>query len=266
MKQKHKMDKGKHLWQVKGQCAAIQWKDAKHLNIFTTSKDPRQLREVKRTMKDGKKSKAICPNAIIEYLKYMCGVDYFDQLREQYFISRRARKWWLRLFYFLVDAALWTHTWFKYSHARKTMKLLQHICFLLQLSWELMSSFSSRERKGGSVTAFAYKEGPLWRQWASPMRFHGCWASPSRTTVNIHKMPLLFYKTHGKRSQYGCSTCKVPFCMASCFMMFHQKWVCLGAQLEINKCWLLILEQYCSCLDVGSTAGRIFPRQLVLLA
>lgn len=62
------------------------------MNILTISKDTRQLGEMKRTNEGGKKSKVTFSEAIIDYTKYMRGVDYFDQLREQYSISRRARK------------------------------------------------------------------------------------------------------------------------------------------------------------------------------
>jgi len=36
----------------------------------------------------------------------MGGVDRFDKKRKCYSVSRRSRKWWLRIFYFLFDTAV----------------------------------------------------------------------------------------------------------------------------------------------------------------
>lgn len=36
----------------------------------------------------------------------MGGVDHFDQFNSTCSVSRKSKKWWLRLFYFMIDAAL----------------------------------------------------------------------------------------------------------------------------------------------------------------
>ena len=46
------------------------------------------------------------PEAIIEYNKYMGGVDHADQLLSYYGFPHRTVKWWRRAFFYLFDAAV----------------------------------------------------------------------------------------------------------------------------------------------------------------
>ena len=40
------------------------------------------------------------------YTKYMGGVDRSDRMVRTYSVSRKSKKWWYRLFYYLLDTAL----------------------------------------------------------------------------------------------------------------------------------------------------------------
>ena len=47
-----------------------------------------------------------CPEPIIEYNKYMGGVDLADQLRSYYSMCRQSCKWWTYLFWGFFDTAI----------------------------------------------------------------------------------------------------------------------------------------------------------------
>jgi len=54
-------------------------------------------------MKDGSRMSISCPNPIKDYNKYMGGVDHADRLRALYNVDRKSKKWWLRIFWGLLD-------------------------------------------------------------------------------------------------------------------------------------------------------------------
>ncbi|XP_064461555.1 piggyBac transposable element-derived protein 4-like [Ornithodoros turicata] len=227
LKAKNKLEKGEHIWFVKGNCAAIQWRDTKHVNMLTTSKDPRQTTSVNRTQKDGTKATISCPEAVVEYTKYMRGVDMFDQLREQYSVSRRAMKWWHRLFYFLLDSALVdAYILHKLSRKEVGVEPYTHFQFLLKLSRELVGSFTSRKKKGPASTAYLHKRRRTSLNTLGvpdEVRFTDVGRHMPEALNTFRRCRFCSTKAHDKRSKIGCTTCKVPLCAAPCFALFHAK-------------------------------------------
>jgi hypothetical protein len=47
-----------------------------------------------------------CPQAIINYTKYMGGVDISDQKREYYVVGRSSKKWWKFIFHFVINVCV----------------------------------------------------------------------------------------------------------------------------------------------------------------
>jgi len=47
-----------------------------------------------------------CPKVLSEYNKHMNCVDKFDQNKKSCQIDRNAHKWWHRLFFHFIDAAI----------------------------------------------------------------------------------------------------------------------------------------------------------------
>lgn len=65
-----------------------------------------KMTEVNRTQTDGSKEKVPCPKPIADYTRSIGGADRFNQLKSWFSSSRRSKKWWHMLFYFLLDASL----------------------------------------------------------------------------------------------------------------------------------------------------------------
>lgn len=79
----------------------------------------------------------------------MGGVDHFDQLHSAYNISWKSRRWWLKLFYYCLDAAivnsfiLYQNCW---KNSNQTSKHLSQLHFRSLLADELIGNFCSRTR------------------------------------------------------------------------------------------------------------------------
>ena len=106
MKKNKKYQKNESLMLACRDIVAVQWRDTKVVTLLSTAHNMNEMTEVSRTQKDGSKKKVACPKAIADYTRSMGGVDRFNQLKSSYSTSRRSRKWWHRLFYFLLDANL----------------------------------------------------------------------------------------------------------------------------------------------------------------
>jgi hypothetical protein len=61
---------------------------------------------VKRKTGKGNKVEIPCPQAIINYSKYMGGVDISDQKREYYELGRSSKKWSNFIFHFVINVCV----------------------------------------------------------------------------------------------------------------------------------------------------------------
>ncbi|XP_046666851.1 piggyBac transposable element-derived protein 4-like [Homalodisca vitripennis] len=101
------MDRGDYDWRVSdGGVTAIKWIDNKEVLFLSNFHDPLEITTVKRRMKDGSRVDVNCPTAVQDCNMNMNCVDKFDQMKALYEISRKSHKWWHRIFFYFVDAAI----------------------------------------------------------------------------------------------------------------------------------------------------------------
>jgi hypothetical protein len=74
----------------------------------------------------------------------MGAVDVHDHLRESYPIARITHKWWMSVFYFLIDMALTN----AYVACRMVRPDLSHLNFLESLALDLIGHHTSRKVMG----------------------------------------------------------------------------------------------------------------------
>lgn len=82
------------------------WKDNKLVTFISTFAGKIPTTEAKRWNKKEKNVQAKCPYLVPEYYKHMGGVDAMDGLIGLYKIKIRSRKWYMRLFYHLLDMTI----------------------------------------------------------------------------------------------------------------------------------------------------------------
>ncbi|KAI5709217.1 hypothetical protein M8J76_012994 [Diaphorina citri] len=155
----------------------------------------------------------------------MGGVDRFDQKRGTYDTGRKSRKFWMRLFYFHLGAAI-VISYILYQTTHRNPKL--QIDFRQSLERSLVGNFTRRKRPASDfINVCSKKKCDL-----NPNKVLGVPDEIKFSNVGIH-MPVGLEeykrcrycsgKSNNKRSKIECEKCKVPLCIVPCFYMFHKK-------------------------------------------
>ena len=83
----------------------FKWQDNKCASVLSNFHGT-EISSVQRTQKDGSKFQFPCPEAVADYNKYMSEVDKADMLCSVQRLSRKSKKWWLRIFFGLIDRTI----------------------------------------------------------------------------------------------------------------------------------------------------------------
>ena len=188
------------------------WKDNKVVSLINTTTPPNLMATVRRQNKDSSRTSIPCPQSVRDYNTYMGGVDLADARRKSYSCSRRSKKWWHRLFYFLVDITMVNGYLLHQSNPNSPKMAMKD--FVLELASELLAAHSSREKKGRRSAEAApsrqFNESHFPSHLKKPLQCVVCSKSATR-----------------KRTSYGCSSCNaedpVPLCVVPCYRIFHTK-------------------------------------------
>ena len=76
-----------------GNLTATLWLDKRVVTVLSTASQPNETSTVKRKQQDGRKADVPCPSSVVNYNKYMGGVDRNDQLRKYYHVNLKGRKY-----------------------------------------------------------------------------------------------------------------------------------------------------------------------------
>ena len=190
------------------------WQDKKAVSFINTIFHVTDECQVKRKNKDGSQALIPCPRAVKEYNSSMGGVDTADAKRKTYSCSRRSKKWWHRLFYFLLDICT-VNAHIVQSETPHQTNLTQKE-FRLELARELMSSYNARKhrKRGRNSTnaspSLVFSENHFPDKLEKPAQCRACSASGLR-----------------RRSSYCCKQCNakqpIPLCVVPCFRIHHTK-------------------------------------------
>lgn len=229
-KGKVKLDRGKYKWRVKNDVGFMIWKDTKNVTVMSTAFHPKEKTACQRTIKDGTKKSFPCPLAITEYTKRMGGVDRFDQKRGTYEVGRRNRRWWCRIFYFLIDLAATNAFLLKTSTSRNhgPSSILQ---FRISIARSLIGNHTTRKRSLSSEPYFVTRKKKTTANAnyqkvvgvQDDVRYIDVGKHMIDKSETPHRCRLCSTKTKNVRSKLSCTTCKVFLCAYPCFTKFHQR-------------------------------------------
>lgn len=109
--------------------ACVTWKDNKVVNVLSTFCDKEPTHQVKRYDRKTKQNIMVnCPDIIKQYNKHMGGVDLIDSHIGRYKIMMRSKKWYMRIFYHLLDISV-INAWLLYKRVNsgngKLLKLYE---------------------------------------------------------------------------------------------------------------------------------------------
>lgn len=229
-----KLKRGEWKWRVKENVGFIIWKDNKLVSVLSTAFHPKQKTSCGRTQSDGSKKTFDCPLSITEYTKRMGGVDRFDQKRTPYAVGRKSSKWWKRIFYFLIDAAI-TNAYILYSSNKRNHSILTQKQFRLILSRELVANATFRKRSFISMPKFASKKSKSAQTEQNASRQKKVFGVPEEIRfsevgqhwpeeITTYRRCRLCSSAHNnRRSKIQCDRCLVPLCAVPCFKKYHQK-------------------------------------------
>ncbi|XP_049782235.1 piggyBac transposable element-derived protein 4-like [Schistocerca cancellata] len=108
LKADKQMKLGQHDSVIEDDISITKLKDrgTKSVEIGSNMHNPSEMSQVSGRNKKSEKESIECPKAIADYNSYMGGVDKFEQLMSAYSVSWKSRKWWRKLFYYFLDAAV----------------------------------------------------------------------------------------------------------------------------------------------------------------
>jgi len=175
------------------------WKDKRDVFVASTVHGKSLTEVTRRAKKDGRYQVEVVqkPTAVCDYNANMIGVDVFDQMLAYRDIVRRYMRWWLNVFWRLIDIAilnafaLWKLKHYPEPAARPHSKHL-HMQFRLALAQSLVRA--QVEERGGVHQA------PR-NQRTNPLKHHCC-----PTKFETAKQCVVCNKVSSK-TFYGCSLC-----------------------------------------------------------
>ena len=183
------------------------WKDNKVVPLVNNISDPNRQSMVPHRNKDGTRSQISCPESVKQYNAFMGGVDMFDSRWKTYSCSRKSKKWWMRLFYFLLDSTV-TNAYILYKETSRTKPLTMKN-FLLKLAEHLLRSTSTWKRK-------TIQKAP------SARRLH-----ERHFVDHLDRQQQLRVCKERRRTTYCykdcCSQEPIPLCPTVCFRIYHTK-------------------------------------------
>lgn len=208
--------------------SVVKWKDrgTKPVSVISNMHNPCKTEIVLRTNNIGVRENATCPTAIADYNRYMGRVDLFDQHMSPYSISRKSRKWWVKLFYYFIDSAIVNSFILHEQYSKKNKgKGMSHLQFRSSLVNGLIDSYTSRKRRGPPPAAgFHRKRNDPNRKGTvqNTIRLSNVGDHLPTIIEKYRRCAFCSTKAKEKRSNMLCETCGVALCKL-CFAPFHQR-------------------------------------------
>ena len=115
LKKGEQLERGDYRYLTSNGVSVIKWMDKKEVLIALNYFDPAVEGEVSRRDKDGSRKQISCPLAIVQYNKYMRGVDLVDQKIKYYTIDRKSKRNWIRIFFHFLGMPL-VNSFIYYKH------------------------------------------------------------------------------------------------------------------------------------------------------
>lgn len=97
-----KLKKGESIWKRKGHITVGKWRDKRDVLVISTKHKFEMILAKNRKGNESRK-----PNIVVDYNDNMSGIDRGDQMVSYYSTPRKTIRWYMKLFFHLLDIALW---------------------------------------------------------------------------------------------------------------------------------------------------------------
>ena len=220
--------RGKHDYVSCNGVLAMSWKDNKPVTILSSDAGVLPLSNVKRWDKDSKKKVDIpCPAVIKEYNGKMGGIDKSDMLTHLYKSPMKSRRWYLRLFGYILDVCI-ANAWILYKRDSKALseKPMPLKMFRLEVS-AFARGYKTRPARSLRYTPESFvvpKKGQKNNRPPENLRYDfSKFHSPMFVKQRMTCKHCSTYKDM-HRSRWVCKVCQVALCLSetrNCFDEFH---------------------------------------------
>ncbi|CAF2117128.1 unnamed protein product [Rotaria magnacalcarata] len=143
LKKGEELERGDYRYLTSNGVSVIKWMDKKEVFIASNYFDPAVENEVSRRDKDGNRKQISCPLAIVQYNKYMGGVDLSDQKIKYYTIDRKSKRNWMRIFFHFLGMSL-VNSFIYYKNLSNSN--ITTVEYISSISTALISNYFSRKR------------------------------------------------------------------------------------------------------------------------
>jgi hypothetical protein len=212
--------RGTIYYRTQGELTYTLWKDSRIVSLLSSAhsgfRDKVEDHVIRKFSLDGVKASeefyVPAPTQVIDYIKYMSGVDRHDQMRSYYSTARKANRWEFHLMHFLIDISQ-VNAYIIYSMVHSD-KIPDHGNFVMDLAEQLIAGYSEPKRQQRQNTAHVT---------LPPASTEHLWTKIGDLTnsrwpkacVGCKKMGLKSKGGTGvreRRTLYGCTACRKHFC------------------------------------------------------
>lgn len=203
------------------------WKDTKVVSFISNVHSSHDDTSVRRKRKqDGEVFQRPCPPIVKDYNNNMGPVDGSDQMRQAYGIDRKSKRWWLRLFFFLLDVTM-VNTYIIYSQWYSVMEpqlgnqvKLSHLLFRSYVIQGLVGNFTARRSLGPPPTPMPLSQKFVRRQGHESVHMVRL-GLKSRGRCDLCSIGV--HETVRCETVYGCAVCVKRLCRDTCHDRYHQQ-------------------------------------------
>lgn len=195
------------------------WKDRKGIYFLSNYHDVTDVMSVGRRNKDGSREEITCPKLVKDYNENMGFVDKADMLKALYEVNRKSRKWWHRIFWYILDVTV-VNAFIIYREQTNDMKT-NLMKFRLSLVAGLIGAKTNTPTRAKTSPKLLSKFKPY---VAPGLRYDKTSHMPKRGSSR--RCAQCSTKKEPHRTKWFCETCEVGLCMTkdkNCFNEYHKK-------------------------------------------
>lgn len=188
------------------------WVDNGVVTFLSTSVGADKVEQIKRRQPNGEKKDVPCPGIVLEYNRSMGAVDLNDQRRSTYPIGRVSHRWWMPIFYYLIDICIINaYILFNFKYPDR----MTHKEFRIQLMNDLLEdkpkTNTRRKRRPSNDDVVIGEDHFI----ITTSKYRCCLVCSKRKQVEGKEMG------ERKRTKYKCMKCHVYLCPDDCFSTYH---------------------------------------------
>ena len=221
---KHQMGSFRFATCRKAKLTAAWWQDCRDVYVMSTMHNLSATTVLKRPKGEREKQPTPCPTAIVDYNKWMSGVDLADQLLSYYSMTtRRTLKWWKKVFWRLVDIAI-INSWIIFHTNYSDSEIKSQKQFRIKLAEELVQPLLTL--RANSQCPHYLKNYKGRRPTTQVTRLNGKHFPYKRSTrgrcaVCCKQVSPTTGKKKDIKTQNFCPKCDTFLCFGTCFERYH---------------------------------------------